>query len=240
MPPPAPILAPVPVLTDTSVGTVASPATGLPRAPDQRSAGILASVRDAFAEKGFDGASMQDLARASGMSVGNFYRYFPSKSAIVEALISSDLDEIEEVFRAILDSPHPMQALREMLGFRIRDQQNATQGQLWSEISAVSRRKPEIRAVTVRMETQITDYMLQTFAAETRLPLDEVKARFAAHAAFIILLIKSVSCFGGAAQDAVFESKRQDDLNRLILRTIDSTLAEISAATHSSQTLKAR
>ena len=60
----------------------------LPLAPhDHRSAEILASVRSAFAAKGFDGASMQDLARAAGMSVGNFYRYFPSKAAIVEDLV---------------------------------------------------------------------------------------------------------------------------------------------------------
>ena len=44
---------------------------------DQRSVEILALVRQAFVEKGFDGASMQDLARSAGMSVGNFYRYFP-------------------------------------------------------------------------------------------------------------------------------------------------------------------
>lgn len=45
---------------------------------DQKVAEILSRLRDTFAEKGFDGASMQDLARAAGMSVGNFYRYFPS------------------------------------------------------------------------------------------------------------------------------------------------------------------
>ena len=52
---------------------------------DIRSTEILASVRQTFVEKGFDGASMQDLARAAGMSVGNFYRYFPSKAAIIQA-----------------------------------------------------------------------------------------------------------------------------------------------------------
>ena len=34
---------------------------------EERSLEILASIRRAFAEKGFDGASMQDLARAAGM-----------------------------------------------------------------------------------------------------------------------------------------------------------------------------
>ena len=65
---------------------------------DQRIADILLRVRAAFIDKGFDGASMQDLARVAGMSVGNFYRYFPSKSAIVEKLISCDLDNMQAEF----------------------------------------------------------------------------------------------------------------------------------------------
>ena len=44
---------------------------------DQKVAEILSRLRDAFAEKGFDGASMQDLARAAGISVGNFTAIFP-------------------------------------------------------------------------------------------------------------------------------------------------------------------
>ena len=79
---------------------------------DARSVEILDRVRHAFAEKGFDGASMQDLARAAGMSVGNFYRYFPSKAAIVEGLIHRDLSEIEAVFASVMGSPDPLGALR--------------------------------------------------------------------------------------------------------------------------------
>ena len=71
---------------------------------DQRTAEILASARMVFAEKGFDGASMQDLARKAGMSVGNFYRYFPSKSAIVESLISQDMARLEQDFASILEN----------------------------------------------------------------------------------------------------------------------------------------
>ena len=52
----------------------------------RRSADLLSRVKGVFAAKGFDGASMQDLARAAGISAGNFYRYFPSKNAIIEAM----------------------------------------------------------------------------------------------------------------------------------------------------------
>lgn len=66
-----------------------------------RSADILNRIRSAFAEKGFDGASMQDLARAAGMSVGNFYRYFPSKDAIIAAMAAYDMAEMEADFAAV-------------------------------------------------------------------------------------------------------------------------------------------
>ena len=58
-----------------------------PDPKEAREAEILESIRTTFAAKGFDGASMQELARAAGMSVGNFYRYFPSKAAMVEAIM---------------------------------------------------------------------------------------------------------------------------------------------------------
>ncbi len=56
--------------------TVAIPNLRAPTAIDRRQMDILEAVHSTFVEKGFDGASMQDLARAAGMSVGNFYRYF--------------------------------------------------------------------------------------------------------------------------------------------------------------------
>ena len=100
-------------------------------AATDRGAEILASIRSAFAEKGFDGASMQDLARAAGMSVGNFYRYFPSKAAIVEALIGLDLAEMEADFLAVLQSPTPMDSLRALMQQRLQDHRTRDDGQLW-------------------------------------------------------------------------------------------------------------
>ena len=69
----------------------------------------------AFAEKGFDGASMQDLARAAGMSVGNFYRYFASKAAIVQALIALDLEEMARDFLPIFASDDPIATMRQQV-----------------------------------------------------------------------------------------------------------------------------
>jgi len=190
---------------------------------DQRSAEILGSVRQAFAEKGFDGASMQDLARAAGISVGSFYRYFPSKAAIVEALIAHDLAQMERDFAEIMHSPRPMAALRAKLRRIIPEHQCNQDGQLWAEITAAALRKPEIGAAACRMEQAIVGYMARVFAAETGLGLDEARQRFFSHATFIVMLVKASA---GISRDTA----DLDHLNALIFRSIDQTLDDVASA----------
>ena len=51
---------------------------------------IFAGARQVFMADGFDGASMNDVARAAGVSKGTLYVYFDSKEALFEALIRHD------------------------------------------------------------------------------------------------------------------------------------------------------
>ena len=48
---------------------------------------IVDRARELFAERGFATTSMADLVAATGMSVGALYRYFPSKAALVAAVV---------------------------------------------------------------------------------------------------------------------------------------------------------
>lgn len=188
---------------------------------DLRSAMILASVRRAFMEKGFDGASMQDLAREAGMSVGNFYRYFPSKSAIVEAIITGDLTELERDFSAIIGSPNPMQSLRQTIKHRVEDSLCDGEGQLWAEITAAALRKPDIAAIVGRMEIDLTHYLTTVFSITSGLTLAETVEKFAGHAALVILLVKA------SAMQACAAGAQRADLTAMVLRTINQTLDEI-------------
>ena len=191
---------------------------------DQRIADILISVRGAFIEKGFDGASMQDLARAAGMSVGNFYRYFPSKSAIVERLIACDIEEMQAEFAEVIKSDRPMQALRVSVHQHIHLHQSNKDGQLWAEINAAALRKPEIGLACCHMEQVIVGQLVQVFVAETGLPMAEVQRRFSTQAAFIVLLVQS------AAMIAPTGGLNITDLTNLILQTIDKTLDDVASA----------
>jgi AcrR family transcriptional regulator len=48
---------------------------------------ILKTALRLFAEKGYDGCNVSDIARAAGMSQGNIYWYFPSKQEIFKAVL---------------------------------------------------------------------------------------------------------------------------------------------------------
>ena len=185
---------------------------------------ILAAIRPVFAAKGFDGASMQDMACAAGMSVGNFYRYFPSRAAIVEAIIRVDLDEVEAQFAMVVGAPEPLVLIRTALHARIRQELcSSTDATLWAEITAAALRKPEIGAVVANMENEITSYLAQAFALTTGVSPDKALARFGAHARLIVLLVKA------SATHAQLPETEGAALTGLIQRQIDSLLDEIAA-----------
>ena len=51
---------------------------------------ILDGARSVFLRDGFDGASMNDVARVAGVSKGTLYVYFDGKEALFEALIRQE------------------------------------------------------------------------------------------------------------------------------------------------------
>src|ERR1700727_245423 len=50
---------------------------------DRRLAEILVHATEVFCKKGYEGASMRDLSRASGMSLAGLYYYFESKERLL-------------------------------------------------------------------------------------------------------------------------------------------------------------
>jgi len=52
-----------------------------------RVAAILAAGIEVFIEKGYDAATMTEIAARSGTAIGSLYRFFPSKEALADALL---------------------------------------------------------------------------------------------------------------------------------------------------------
>jgi AcrR family transcriptional regulator len=57
---------------------------------------IMDGAREVFLSAGFDGASMNDVARVAGVSKGTLYAYFNSKDELFEAIIRGEFAQAAE------------------------------------------------------------------------------------------------------------------------------------------------
>jgi len=83
-------------------------ATTVPRkaATQERARATVDALVDATARvlvrHGYDGTSTNKIAEAAGVSIGSLYQYFPSKEALVAAVIERHVDGMNALFRAAL------------------------------------------------------------------------------------------------------------------------------------------
>nr|WP_010397475.1 TetR/AcrR family transcriptional regulator [Paracoccus sp. TRP] len=62
---------------------------------------ILDGARRMFLTHGFEAASVQDIAKAAGVSKGTLYVYFDSKEAMFQALVSTECGRLQQTIRQI-------------------------------------------------------------------------------------------------------------------------------------------
>jgi AcrR family transcriptional regulator len=80
---------------------------------DRRLAHVLRHGTDVFCEKGYTGASMRDLSRASGMSLAGLYYYFDSKEKLLYLIQQHTFSTIVARLKERLDSvADPEQCVR--------------------------------------------------------------------------------------------------------------------------------
>src|SRR6202171_5984593 len=70
---------------------------------DKRLAEILTHATDVFCEKGYEGASMRDLSRVSGMSLAGLYYYFESKERLLFLIQKHTFTTIVQRLKARLE-----------------------------------------------------------------------------------------------------------------------------------------
>lgn len=80
---------------------------------DRRLGEILAHATEVFCEKGYEGASMRDLSRASGMSLAGLYHYCGSKERLLYLIQKHTFTTIvEELKRRLADVTDSDQRIR--------------------------------------------------------------------------------------------------------------------------------
>lgn len=94
--------------------------TGRSLAKASRRAALLDAAAQLFAERGYNGVSIEDLGAAAGVSGPAVYRHFSGKPAVLAALLAGVSQDLLEGSRAVVaESPGPQQALRGLIEFQV-------------------------------------------------------------------------------------------------------------------------
>jgi AcrR family transcriptional regulator len=92
--------------------TAPAPAGRKPRADAARNRErILEVAKEAFTLHGA-GASLDDIARQSGVGSGTLYRHFPTRDALIEAVYRSEVEKLAESEQRLASTMPPLEALR--------------------------------------------------------------------------------------------------------------------------------
>jgi AcrR family transcriptional regulator len=192
---------------------------------------IVRAAIEVFARHGFHRATMQDIVRQSGLSVGAIYTYFKSKSEIILAgcdlITDQELGELRERLASVTDY---RERVATALGFffdQFEEQRSGTGSSVlmtlaWAEVDA----DPAIREMVRRRRREIvgpTALLLQEGVVRGELPpwLDVESVAHSIAALLDGLTIEAIE--EGAAY-------RRDDAERRALAMLDLLFVARDAA----------
>ena len=112
---------------------------------DRRRRAILESAWACFARNGFHATGMAELAAAAGLSPANLYRYFPSKQAIVGAIVQQARVEFLAEVERLAAEPDALRAILAILRYCVEHAADPASARLWLEILAEAGRAGPIR-----------------------------------------------------------------------------------------------
>ncbi len=89
------------------------------RTADQSRGIILRAASDVFAERGYEKASIREVAKRAGISIGGIYIYFRNKEELYTGLMRSQMTEFLGHVEALREEP-PLAALRKLIDLYIK------------------------------------------------------------------------------------------------------------------------
>ena len=123
--------------------------------PEARRQQILDAACDCVRQAGFHGASMAEIAKTAGLSVGQIYRYFENKEAIIAAIVAQDLAEMREKFAEMESQPGDLvDAMTAHLPEAVDKCFDGGRAALTLEVLAVAARNPKVAAIVRAADEQ--------------------------------------------------------------------------------------
>ena len=126
---------------------------------------ILAAARSCFARKGFHQTSTAAICAQAGMSPGNLFHYFPTKQAIIAAIVDQEGRETAAYFAGVQGNANAFAALLDFMDLVLTLAADGDFAGLALDIAAEAMRDTDIAARVARSDASLRGG-LQTLLAE--------------------------------------------------------------------------
>jgi TetR/AcrR family transcriptional regulator, repressor for uid operon len=133
---------------------------------ERRRGEILAAAETCFVAKGFHQTSMQDIAGASGLSMGLLYRYFDSKSAIIRAFSALDRDGMIAGIAALATAPDFIAGLTKLFKQELDAMRDVDAFRITTEVLSESTRDEVLRESFAAKELMLTGALSAAIAQQ--------------------------------------------------------------------------
>jgi len=131
---------------------------------DLRRAQILEAAHECFSREGFHAASMASIAAQADLSVGQIYRYFENKEAVIEAICVSKLEEwSDRVAEVRSRSGDPVDELMALARYHVDHLDSGQDVSMVLEFLAEAARNPRVGAVLQRMDVGFRGHLRDVF-----------------------------------------------------------------------------
>lgn len=138
----------------------------------QRREEIIRAAHKCFISRGFHATGMADIAREFGMSAGHIYNYFPSKTAIIEEVISRGMEDFYKNSSALQESQESyektLEQVRRVLSGFLKKERVALSLELVAEAS----HDPELEKVLREADVKARMHLKELTNREGNSPKD--------------------------------------------------------------------
>lgn len=132
---------------------------------------ILQAAEACFRARGIHAATVAEIAAAASLSVGQIYRFFESKEAIVEAIAKQQMKELLAVVAAVSSREDAAGAVRRLLARAFDRLCEPGAAALFIEVTAEASRNPRAAAIVHERDREIRDAISALLAKTQRLDI---------------------------------------------------------------------
>ena len=119
---------------------------------------VLEAAKAVFSAGGAE-ASLEAVARQTGVGIGTLYRHFPTREALYEAVYRREVEQLGELADTLKDEAAPVEALRRWISSNIEFV--ATKKGMAAALALAAHGSPELHSFSFKRLTQAVGVLLE-------------------------------------------------------------------------------